>query len=151
MKYFILFLYLFLIRRFETNWQHISIQTCHISSAWELRLVVTILDSPGPIQRHATQWQGVFFWALRRFSDVTSINSHNSNPMKYYYLPFLMKNWGQNKLNKLTMAFQVLNDGAKIQIRLWPIFTLPSCFSHSIVLLQGATLTYSKGIISSIF
>lgn len=37
--------------------------------------------------------------------------------MKYYYLPFLMKKL-RSKEVKLTMAFQVLNDGAKIQIQL---------------------------------
>lgn len=156
MKYVTLFLHLFLIGRLwtliciDTNWQHISIQIRHISGARELHGVATILHSLGRTHRHAAHWQGVFIWALRLFSYVMSINSHNNNPMKYYYLPFLMKKL-RSKEVKLTMAFQVLNDGAKIQIRLWLIFTTSSCCSHGVMLFQGATSSYSEGIISSIF
>ena len=82
-----------------------------------------------------------------------TINSHNSNnnPVKYYYLPLWWEDWVPNKLNKLTLAFQLVSDGAGIQIQLWPPFSISACFSHFFRLFQWETWAYSEGSLDQFY
>lgn len=43
--------------------------------------------------------------------------------------PFWWRNCGQKKLNKLNIAFQVLNGRAKIQIQFWLILLYPAALA----------------------
>ena len=52
---------------------------------------------------------------------------------------------------KLTVAFQLVSDGAGIQIQLWPPFPISACFSHLFRLFQWETWAYSEGSLDQFY